>query len=97
MREKGVQYFLREILHILRVCGMGEQIIIIGYLSYTGEIQWNVERWNGTVERWNGIVAWWNVGMMEWATMTNDPVPHHLFARAHYNYAAQIEKNRPGM
>ena len=32
---------------------------------------------------------------MEWATMTNDPVPHHLFVpRAHY--AAQLEQSQTG-
>ena len=42
------------------------------------------------MERWNGIVEWWNGGIVELATMTNDPVPHHLFARAYY--AAQLEQ-----
>ena len=58
----------------------------------SGTVEWNsgmVERWN--VERWNGIVEWWNGGIVEWATMTNDLVPHHLFARA--QYAAQSQKS----
>ena len=46
------------------------------------------------MERWNGIVEWWNGGIVEWATVTNDPVPHHLFARAHY--AAQLEQSQKG-
>ena len=55
------------------------------------------------MERWNGIVEWWNGGIVEWATMTNDPVPHHLFVRAHYMQLSLSrvrqarEKNRPGM
>ena len=36
-------------------------------------------------------MEWWNGGMVEWATMTNDPVPHHLFVRAHY--AAQLAES----
>ena len=46
------------------------------------------------MERWNGIVEWWNGGIVEWATMTNVPVPHHLFVHAHY--AAQLEQSQTG-
>ena len=42
--------------------------------------------WDGGMEQWNGIV--------EWATMINDPVLHHLFAHAHY--AAQLEQSQKG-
>ena len=45
--------------------------------------------WN--VERWNGIVEWWNGGIVEWATMTNDPVPHQVI-----HYAAQLEQSQKG-
>ena len=36
----------------------------------------------------------WNGGIVEQATMTNDPVPHHLFVRAHY--ASQLEQSQTG-
>ena len=52
-----------------------------------------MEQWNsGTVEQWNGIVEslWWNGGIVEWATMINDPYHTNLFAHAHY--AAQSQK-----
>ena len=42
----------------------------------------------------SGFNGTWNGGIVEWATMTNDPVPHHLFARAHY--AAQLEQSQKG-
>ena len=48
-----------------------------------------VTRFNGT---WNGGMEQWNGGIVEWATMTNDPVPHHSFARAHYAAQSQSQK-----
>ena len=40
------------------------------------------------MERWNGIV--------EWATMTNDPVPHQTYSIERAHYAAQLEQSQKG-
>ena len=54
-----------------------------------GTVEWN----SGTVE-WNGgMVERWNSGMGQ-LCMTNDPVPRHVFVRAHY--AAQLEQSQKG-
>ena len=43
------------------------------------------------MEQWNSGMEWWNGGIMEWPTMTNDPVHTNLFACVHY--VAQLEQS----
>ena len=74
--------------------------VAISHFSIPWFMKYSLTNFSYSTYRVSRLNGTWNGGIVERATMTNDPVPHHLFVRAQYASHLQLEqareKNRSG-